>query len=367
MTVSFKERTALNGICPYFTMFPLDFPLSILKQYSSEGEWVLDPFSGRGTTNYASRILGLPSIGIDSSPVAVALSWAKIANARPEEIVFEAQKILDGVSEPSDVPTGQFWEWAFHPNTLHQLCRLREGLLSDCRSDARKALRAILLGALHGPQGKAIKSYFSNQCPRTYAPKPRYAVKYWQTHDLRPKFANAIEIIERRAERYYRHETPCSRGYIIDGDCRSKAVYADIENISWVITSPPYYGIRTYIPDQWLRGWFLGGLPQVLYRNDRQLEHTSQNVFVQQLRSVWQHVGSVCLPGARLVVRFGGINNRKVDSLSLILRSLDETSWTVNDVVPAGSALDGRRQAWHFSHPQRSACEEHDISAQLDG
>jgi hypothetical protein len=37
--------------------------------------------------------------------------------------------------------------------------------------------------------------------------------------------------------------------------------------------SPPYYGRRTYIPDQWLRNWFLGGSSNVEYSNDLQLAH----------------------------------------------------------------------------------------------
>ena len=45
--------TALNGICPYFTMFPLEFPLGVLLRHAKRGEAVLDPFAGRGTTLYA--------------------------------------------------------------------------------------------------------------------------------------------------------------------------------------------------------------------------------------------------------------------------------------------------------------------------
>jgi DNA modification methylase len=68
--------TALNGICPYFTMFPLTFPQKVLKRHSSSGDVVLDPFAGRGTTLYAARLLGLGAYGIDSNPVAVAISEA---------------------------------------------------------------------------------------------------------------------------------------------------------------------------------------------------------------------------------------------------------------------------------------------------
>src|SRR5437867_6993473 len=146
--------TALNGICPYFTMFPLDFPLRVLRTRATPGEWVLDPFCGRGTTNYAARTVGLPSFGLDSSPVAAALAQAKLANTVPGEIERAAQDVLDQVRDPQNVPAGEFWDWAFHPEVLPTLCRLREGLQQDCSTDARRALRALLLGALHGPVNK---------------------------------------------------------------------------------------------------------------------------------------------------------------------------------------------------------------------
>jgi hypothetical protein len=31
------------------------------------------------------------------------------------------------------------------------------------------------------------------------------------------------------------------------------------------LTSPAYYGLRTYVADQWLRNWFLGGPAYVDY------------------------------------------------------------------------------------------------------
>src|SRR5262245_48639580 len=119
MTANRSPFRALNGICPYFTMFPLAFPLAVLEQYAGTGDWVLDPFCGRGTTNYAARLVGLPSIGVDSSPVAVALAQAKLANIGPDAIADSAREILDQVAVPNDIPRGEFWEWAFHAETLH--------------------------------------------------------------------------------------------------------------------------------------------------------------------------------------------------------------------------------------------------------
>jgi DNA modification methylase len=98
----------------------LDFPYAILEAQASSGEWVLDPFCGRGTTNYASRMLGLPSIGIDNSPVAAAISEAKLAGTSPSSIVRAAEKILDSIQTPKETPDGEFWEWAFqHLPRMH--------------------------------------------------------------------------------------------------------------------------------------------------------------------------------------------------------------------------------------------------------
>jgi DNA modification methylase len=75
---------ALNGVCPYYTMYPLNFPLRVLETRARPGQWILDPFCGRGTTNFAARVLGLPSIGVDSSAVAVAIAQAKLCQRAPK-------------------------------------------------------------------------------------------------------------------------------------------------------------------------------------------------------------------------------------------------------------------------------------------
>ena len=99
---------ALNGICPYYTMFPLSFPLRQLKN-ARRGDWVIDPFCGRGSTNYAARLYGLPSMGVDVNPVAAAIAQAKGVSATPQEVISVCERILVSGEEPKSVPEGQFW------------------------------------------------------------------------------------------------------------------------------------------------------------------------------------------------------------------------------------------------------------------
>jgi len=359
-----NDPTALNAICPYFTMFPLAFPLSVLKEGAREGDTVLDPFCGRGTTNFAARLIGLRSVGVDSSPVAVAITAAKLVSPSPKEIVEEARAILTE-RHARDVPTGEFWEWAFHPSVLESLCRFREAFLEDCRSPVRVALRGIILGALHGPKRKGAPAYFSNQSPRTYAPKPAYAIRFWKERGLAPEPVDVLAIIERRAARYY--GVPLSAGGVARlGDSRQDGNLAPESpngRYAWVITSPPYYGMRTYIPDQWLRNWFVGGLKTVDYSARAQLTHSSPEEFAADLRRVWRNVAQVSKEDARLVVRFGGIAGRNVEPLAILERSFEGSDWHIIRVQSAGAATNGQRQAHTFLRKKSRPVDEIDVWA----
>lgn len=367
MTVLPTRHAALNAICPYFTMFPLDFPLSILKDRARPNDYVLDPFCGRGTTNFAARLLGLDSLGVDSSPVAVAITASKLVQTTESEILSEANRILDEY-RPRQIPDNEFWRWAYHPTVLDALCRFREAFLEDCVTAARVALRGIIMGALHGPKQKTFPSYFSNQCPRTYAPKPGYATRFWRERNLTPERVDVLAVIERRARRYY--STPLTaNGTARLADSRRPEALLPINaevRFDWVVTSPPYYGMRTYIPDQWLRNWFLGGPDLVDYSNHDQLLHSSPDDFAADLRQVWRNAATVSTERASLVVRFGGIADRRANPLELIKSSFGMSGWRVKTIREAGSALIGKRQADTFLRDKSKPMIEYDIWAARD-
>ncbi len=358
------DSAALNGICPYFTMFPLDFPLRILRRRARQGEIVLDPFCGRGTTNFAARLTQLYSMGVDSSPVAAAISSAKLVSAAPEAIRAEAASMIE-TRIAQHVPNGEFWRWAFHPSVLESICRLREGLIEDCSTPVRVALRGIVLGALHGPKQKTFPSYLSNQCPRTYAPKPKYAIRYWQNHGLQPESIDVAALIERRANRYYVN-LPNVHGVVRRADSRNPGALQPVAQgaqFDWIITSPPYYGMRTYIPDQWLRNWFVGGPESVDYTSREQVVHSSPEEFAADLRAVWRNSATISADSANMVIRFGGISDRSVDPLTLIKESLADSGWRITTARRAGTATAGKRQANAFLRSRSIPLAEYDVWA----
>lgn len=362
-TLATRAQQALNAICPYYTMFPLAFPLRVIANRGKPRGWLVDPFCGRGTSSFAARLLGWPTLGVDSSPIAVAIAQAKLASTSAERVVSTARRLLATAPEVEDIPEGPFWTWAYHPTTLGTLCKLRGALNRSCRSESRIVLRAILLGALHGPLTKKTPSHLSNQSPRTFAPKPAYAIRYWRQRKLRPPRVDVLQVIQVRAQRFLRNIPARVVGGIRLADSRAEDCLLDVP-VGLVVTSPPYYGMRTYVPDQWLRAWFLGGSSEVQYQaSEQDVRHGSPSEFVSDLRQVWKQLAERAVSGASMVVRFGGINDRKADHVELMKASLADSGWRLQTVVSAGDADNGRRQALQFLRDRATPKAEFDFHA----
>lgn len=357
----------LNTVAPYYTMFKPEFPLSALEGTSG---WVLDPFCGRGTTNFAARLLGLPTVGVDASPVAVAIAAAKLVATTAQDTIDLTEHLIRTHRDAAELPFGEFWRLAYHRETLREICAVRQGLLdASLIGDAAIMLRAVMLGALHGPRGKSVQSYFSNQMPRTYATKPAGAVRYWQAREMTPQYVSVMDIVERRAQRACGGAPPAVRGMVLQADSRKVKLPASVGPFSHVVTSPPYYGMRTYMSDQWLRNWFLGGDESPDYSADRQLDTSSPAAFAKDIAQVWDNVADHSIAGCRLSIRFGAVPSVPSDPKELILDSLERASsdWGVLAVNDAGAADSGRRQAQQFGFVRSKPITEIDVTAILRG
>jgi hypothetical protein len=72
---------------------------------------------------------------------------------------------------------------------------------------------------------------------------------------------------------------------------------------------------------------------------------------------------AVCGPNARLVVRFGGIRDRKAEPLALVAASLHDSGWSLESIRPAGTTSRGKRQAHQFPGTPSSALAEYGVWA----
>jgi DNA methylase len=363
--LAYNRNYAFNAICPYFTMFPLEYPMRIIKKHKQANPVVVDPFCGRGTTIYAARKTKLRSYGFDISPIAVAIAKAKLGSSTSERVLNLAENLM--AREPTDTPDTVFFRHAYSKDTLKEICSLREGLLQiEIETDEAVLLRAATLGCLHGPMSKIVSQsgYFSNQMPRTFASKPDYSVRYWKDNELTAPEVSVLNVLRRKLERITDLDSPTVGNFrrIKCVDARLAAAYRHMKGRLLVVTSPPYYGMRTYVQDQWLRNWFLGGPAEVNYRTEIQLRHAGHEKFICDLARVWNHLKKRA-DEIDLYVRLGTIPSVKSDAKKLFRSSLEEAGgWKLVYTQQANTASEGNRQADQMKRGS-SAEDEFDFHA----
>ena len=76
-TYTSDTRYLTHNYHPYPCKFVPQIPQSMITKYSKEGDLVLDPFCGSGTTLTEASLLNRNGIGIDLNPVAVLSSKVK--------------------------------------------------------------------------------------------------------------------------------------------------------------------------------------------------------------------------------------------------------------------------------------------------
>jgi len=189
---------------------------------------------------------------------------------------------------------------------------------------------------------------------------------------MKPRSVNVSAVIQRRLTRLglEKLKRPGGLPEITQGDARMKPSYRALSGqVETVISSPPYYGMKTYIADQWLRNWFVGGPPSVPYSGVEQLSHDGPAEFAASLGKVWDQVGDVLDENGRMYLRFGAIPSRRKDACDIMLTSLGYSrhSWTVKSIYGANSAEFGKRQAGQMGTRIKSAAiEEFDFEIVRD-
>jgi hypothetical protein len=275
-----------GALGPYYAMFPLDFAVATIRDYSSPGEGILDPFCGRGSTVYAASVLGRRSYGIEISPVGWLYSSVKLRPAPQDSVLLRLREIGDEAAKhkglADSLPT--FFQHCFSRKVLSFLAEARQSLQWRInRVDA--TLMAVLLVYLHGKRSASL----SNQMRQSRAMSPQYSVRWWKRKKLEPPQIDPFSFLDTRIRWRYRKGNPRLKGgRVLFGD--SEVVLPRLrpaKPFSLLFTSPPYCDVANYHYDQWLRLWMLGGPPHPKYSFG---EHKSKFASLVKYRSLLENV-----------------------------------------------------------------------------
>ena len=366
-------RHPLHSICPYFAMFPEDFVAKQVLAYTQRGEWVFDPFSGRGTTVFESLLNGRPAAGTDVNPVAACVAGAKAEPPLLRNAITRLDKLEEGFSadvfNDKILTLPEFFRRCFHQRTLAELLHLRQEL-SWKGSKVDRFIAAVALGCLHGESHKT-PNCLSNRMPRTISTKPEYSVRWWAARGLVAPERRTFEILRFMLRYRLQEAVPEISGEVKLRDARNagSAFPALRERVSLIVTSPPYLDTTDYIEDQWLRLWFLGGPEQPHGGVNKDDRHTRLDSYWKFLTETWQGVQPLVKRGTHVVVRIGGTRIPKVELGEGLLNTLKAgfTGYRVR-LVQSGSTTEIRNRQTNVFRPGTSADRfEHDFAFKVTG
>lgn len=226
----------MHSIHPYPARMIPQIPLKAMEMWTKEGDTILDPFSGCGTTLLEAVIHGRNAIGIDNNPVACLISKTKSMKYSDDEI-DEVKRFLDSfdflvkrkelIPNVPDYPNLEYW---FDKKAVEELGRVRAciyELEGNVRQIALCCFSSIIVRISYQNSdtkyARKLFDYMEEDVYKNYKAKLKSAIKgIEEINDQKSGTAEVIQTDGRKLDKI-----------------RS-------ETIDMIITSPPYLNAYDY-------------------------------------------------------------------------------------------------------------------------
>ena len=219
----------------------------LIEQYSEEGDTVLDPFCGCGTTMVESSVARRYSYGYDINPISIMISMAKVRHLEPESLnaAFEQTKLGYASCVP-EMPQNERIDYWYREKEKRELSQLLQSIRNMEDRDIR---RFFLCGFSNILKKCSIWHKKSN--------KP--------TRDFNKKIPDVMRTFNRQIRMMFRgnaafHKLMNGQTFSANVECRdSRRLPLVDESVDLVVTSPPYvtsyeYGDLHQLSMLWLEG-----------------------------------------------------------------------------------------------------------------
>ena len=257
-----RERTKhVHRLHPYLGKFIPQLVGYFLTRYFEQGQTVLDPFCGSGTTLVEASERGIDSVGIDVSAFNVMISRVKLAEydsqAVEEEVFdisrrtaeFSAREFPDGKGarikrEPNGSDYLETW---FAPRSLREILFFRDHIPEYEHQDL---LRVLLSRTARSCR---LVHHYDLATPKVPVRAPYVCYKHMgktcePVTTIVPRLRFYSTDTVRRIKEFQTARRP-ARSLVIEGDSRTVKLEDHLSSsgrVDGVFTSPPYVGQIDY-------------------------------------------------------------------------------------------------------------------------
>lgn len=259
-----KQRAAhsLHEVS-YRACFKPQLPRFFIDRFTGPGDVVYDPFMGRGTTVLEAALAGRTPAGCDINPLSAMLAQPRLAPPTPEEVVARLETL--DLSRAASYPTAL--EVFYHPQTLGEICALREYLLARDRDGSIDAIdRWIRMVAVNRLTGHSPGFFSVYTLPPNQAASVDAQAKINARRKQVPPRRDVRTLIAIKTRSLLSDCDSATRTALLRSTQRAALLTGPAHvtpglasgSVSLVVTSPPFLDVVNYAADNWLRGWFCG-------------------------------------------------------------------------------------------------------------
>src|SRR6185436_11539802 len=300
-----RQAHSLHEIS-YRACFKPQLPRFFIERLTDPGDFVYDPFMGRGTTLLEAALLGRCPVGCDINPLSLALVRPRLRPPTPAEVQTRLSEIP--FSTPQNAPEELLV--FYHPETLQEICALREYLIlrrQDGKFDPLDDWMALVgLNRLTGHSAGFFSVY---TLPPNQAVSVKSQLRINERRKQVPPRRHVPGIILKKSRQLTKELTVEERRRLADVADRTLLLTAPAhatptiatDSVQLVVTSPPFLNIVQYATDNWLRCWFLG-----IDVNSVKLTVPSRlDKWQETMTSVFHELARVVKPGGHVAFEVG--------------------------------------------------------------
>jgi DNA modification methylase len=308
LDVESGEETTLahvHGFHSYPARLHPETARRLIDELTTPGSTVLDPFCGSGTVAVETRLAGRRAVGVDLSPLAVALAGLKASVPGADwtrDIERAAHRVAEHAEERRKKRAGASRRYPeddvalFDPHVLLELDGLREGIDRIDPPTLRRALLLVLSASLTKLSKRGGDT--------THLGPPKriaggYSIRFFvkKAHDLEVRLGQAAALLP---------EKPITPRLAV-ADARRLLRVSD-KSVALVVTSPPYPGVYDYLEHHRARMRWLGLDARELEANEiGARRHARRRSFAYALGRFRSEIGSALTEMARVLEPTGSI------------------------------------------------------------
>jgi hypothetical protein len=257
-----RQAQSLHEIS-YRACFKPQLPRFFIERLTNPGDFVYDPFMGRGTTLLEAALLDRIPMGCDINPLSAVLVRPRLNPPALDQVAKRLHEIDFNTSEelPRDLLA------FFHQDTLREIVSLKNYLLARKRAGQLDAVDDwICLVALNRLTGHSAGFFSVYTLPPNQAVSLKSQLKINARRNQVPPRRHVPKLILKKSRILLQECDASTRARLGRLAARSVLLTQSSgrtpelpdNSIALAVTSPPFLDVVDYATDNWLRCWFLG-------------------------------------------------------------------------------------------------------------